>query len=144
MADKLSSIPERLVGVWRLVECVEIDSGIATRWPLGKDAVGQLVYTADGRTSVHLARRHRAAFASDDYRQASESEASQALQSYLGYFGGYIVDPDAGTVTHLIEGAWFPNMQGAAQVRRFYFDGNKLVLEAQTPWGAVRNVWSRT
>lgn len=45
----------------------------------------------------------------------------------------------AGTVTHFIEGAWFANLENKAQVRTFRLEENRLILEAATPWGVIRN-----
>jgi hypothetical protein len=42
-----------------------------------------------------------------------------------------------------VKGGWFPNVEGEDQLRRFRFEGNRLVLDADTSWGKVRIVWSR-
>jgi hypothetical protein len=132
-----------LVGAWSLLECAEIMQDGSKRLPLGERALGQVVYTADGRMSAQLVRADRPAFASDDYRGAPADVAAAAFQQYFGYFGSYTVDSGAGTVTHFIEGAWFPNLENKAQVRTLRLDGDHLVLEAATPWGLIRNTWRR-
>ncbi len=132
-----------LVGAWSLVECAEILQDGSKRLPLGEGALGQVVYTADGRMSAQLVRADRAAFASDDYRGAPVDVAAEAFQQYFGYFGSYKVDAGAGTVTHFIEGAWFPNLENTTQLRAFRFEENRLILEAATPWGVIRNTWIR-
>jgi lipocalin-like protein len=111
-----------LVGAWSLLECAEIMQDGSKRLPLGERAVGQVIYTSDGRMSAQLVRAGRAAFASDDYRGAAVEVAAEAFQQYFGYFGSYAVDAGAGTVTHFIEGAWFPNLENTAQVRTFRLD----------------------
>ena len=128
-----------LTGAWTLVECAEILQDGSKRLPLGADAVGQVVYTAEGRMSAQLVRADRALFPSEDYRIAQAEIAAEAFQQYFGYFGRYEVDADAGTVTHFIEGAWFPNLEHKAQVRTFRFEDKRLILEATTPWGVIRN-----
>lgn len=137
------AIDQVLVGAWSLVECAEIVQDGARRLPLGADARGQVIYTADGRMSAQLVRAYRAAFASDDYRGAPAEVAAEAFQQYFGYFGSYKVDVGAGTVTHFIEGAWFPNLENKAQVRTFRLEEDRLILEAATPWGVIRNTWIR-
>lgn len=132
-----------IVGAWSLVECAEILQDGSKRLPLGADALGQVIYTADGRMSAQLVRAGRAVFSSDDYRGAPAEIAAEFFQQYFGYFGRYAIDAAAGTVTHFIEGAWFPNLENKAQVRRFRFDGDRLILEATTPWGVIRNTWVR-
>ena len=113
------------------------------RLPLGERALGQVVYTADGRMSAQLVRADRAPFASDDFRAAPVDVAAEAFQQYFGYFGSYKLDTGAGTVTHFIEGAWFPNLENKSQVRTFRFEHDRLILEAPTPWGVIRNTWRR-
>ena len=133
-----------LVGAWSLVECAEILQDGSKRLPLGAGALGQVVYTADGRMSAQLVRADRAPFDSDDFRGAPVDVAAEAFQQYFGYFGSYTVDDSAGTVTHFIEGAWFPNLENKVQVRTFRFEEDRLILEAATPWGVIRNTWRRT
>ena len=136
-------IRQSLLGAWSLVECAEIMPDGSKRFPLGDDALGQVVYTADRRMSAQLVRAGRAAFPSDDYRGAPAEVAAEAFQQYFGYFGRYEVDADAGTVTHFIEGAWLPNLEDTAQVRTYRFEDGWLILEAATPWGVIRNTWVR-
>jgi hypothetical protein len=134
---------QSLLGAWSLKECAEILPDGSKRFPFGDDALGQVLYTADGHMSAQLLRAGRAAFPSDDYRGAPVEVAAEAFQQYFGYFGRYEVDAGAGTVTHFIEGAWLPNLENTAQVRTFRFEEDCLVLEAPTPWGVIRNTWVR-
>ena len=132
-----------LLGTWLLLECAEIMPDGSKRFPLGDDALGQIVYVADGRMSAQLVRAGRAAFPSDDSREARLEDAAEAFQQYFGYFGRYAVDAAAGTVTHFVEGASFPNLENKAQLRTFRFEDGRLILEAPTPWGVIRNTWVR-
>jgi len=134
---------QSLLGAWSLKECAEILPDGSKRFPFGDDALGQVVYTADGHMSAQLLRAGRPAFPSDDYRGAPVEVAAEAFQQYFGYFGRYEVDAGAGTVTHFIEGAWLPNLENTAQVRTFRFREGCLILEAPTPWGVIRNTWVR-
>lgn len=132
-----------LVGAWSLVECAEILQDGSKRWPLGDGALGQVVYTGDGRMSAQLVRAGRPPFPSDDHRGAPIEAIADAFQQYFGYFGSYGVDPHAATVTHFVEGASSPNLENKAEVRTFRLEGDRLVLEAATPWGVIRNTWVR-
>ena len=134
---------QSLLGAWSLTECAEIMPDGSKRFPLGEDAMGQVVYTADGRMSAQLVRAGRPAFPSDDSRSARMQDAAEAFHQYFGYFGRYEVDAGAGTVTHFIEGASFPNLERKAQGRTFRFEGGRLILEAPTAWGIIRNTWVR-
>jgi hypothetical protein len=142
-SEEAGAVGRSLVGAWSLLECAEILQDGSKRLPLGEGARGQVVYTADGRMSAQLVRADRAPFASDDFRGAPVDVAAEAFQQYFGYFGSYTVDASAGTVTHFIEGAWFPNLENKAQVRTFRLEGDRLIFEAATPWGVIRNIWIR-
>jgi hypothetical protein len=136
-------MPQFLVGAWSLVECAEILPDGSKRLPLGERPLGQVVYSADGHMAAQLVRAGRPAFPSDDYLGAPDDVAAEAFRNYFGYFGRYAVDRDAGTVTHFIEGAWLPNLENTTQVRTFRVEGDRLILEAATPWGIIRNTWTR-
>ena len=141
--DEVRAVGQSLVGAWSLLECAEIMPDGSKRLPFGDRALGQVIYTADGRMSAQLVRADRAAFASDDYRDAPVDVLAEAFQQYFGYFGSYAVDASAGTVTHFIEGASVPNLENKAQVRTFRLEEDRLLLEAATPWGFIRNTWMR-
>ena len=142
-SEEAGAVGRSLVGAWSLLECAEILQDGSKRLPFGERARGQVIYTADGRMSAQLVRADRAAFASDDYRGAPVEVAADAFQQYFGYFGSYKVDAGVGTVTHFIEGAMLPNLEDKAQVRTFRLEGAGLILEAATPWGVIRNTWTR-
>jgi hypothetical protein len=110
---------------------------------LGPDAVGQISYTNDGRMSAQLMRPPSERFANEDWRQALTEEKSVAWQNYFGYFGSFSIDAVNHAVTHHIEGSWFPNLIGTEQVRYFRFEGDRLILDADTEWGKVHIVWQK-
>jgi len=133
-----AEVREKLVGSWRFVSAVtEGDS------PLGDDPVGQLTYDASGWIAAQLMRRNPAPFRSGDWRRATAEEKSAAWSGYFGYFGTYTIDANAGTVTHHVQGSAFPNLVGSDQVRHFSFDGDRLELYADTPWGRISIVWEK-
>lgn len=136
-------VMDRLVGAWTLVSWLEITSNGEEVYPLGRNAVGQIIYSADGHLAAQLVRRERERFVSEDWRDASVGESSRAWKEYFGYFGTYSIDLDLGAVVHHVQGSWFPNLFGTDQIRRFRFEGSNLFLEANTEWGEVRIVWER-
>jgi hypothetical protein len=52
-------------------------------------------------------------------------------------------DEQGKAVVHHIQGSWFPNLVGADQQRYYRFNGEQLVLDADTGYGRVRIVWGR-
>lgn len=141
--DTSQSIAQRLVGVWKLLEWSEILADKTKSYPLGEDAIGQLMYSADGHVAAQLVRTSRLHFQSGDWRAATDVEGARGFKEYFGYFGSFSIDLSQNAVVHHVQGAWFPNVEGTDQERRFQFDGNRLVLRAQTEWGSVLIVWER-
>jgi hypothetical protein len=78
--------------------------------------------------SVHIADPRRPRFASPDRLLATDAEVRAAFDGYFGYFGTYSVDEKAGTMTHHVEGAAFPNYAGTDQTRQLTIDGDRLEL----------------
>jgi hypothetical protein len=138
-----ADIQHRLRGAWRLVSWEQVRDDETVAYPLGADAAGQLMYTAPDRVSAQLVRTQQAPFASDDWQRATAEEMRAAWPSYFGYFGTFSIDLEQGAVIHHIDGSWFPNLVGSQQVRRFSFEDGRLVLDADTTWGAVRIVWDK-
>ena len=128
-----------LVGTWRLVGCVR-RSGGRTEHPFGEQPVGLLLYTQDGRMSVHLAFGDREPLSSLDLAELPEAEAALAFRTYLGYGGRYRIRGD--TVVHSVEVSSIPDWVGTGLVRRVSTSGEMLVLrtpEERTAEGSV--VW---
>jgi hypothetical protein len=139
-----AAVRVRLLGTWSLVSWEIASPDGAVGHPLGEHPVGQLVYdgTTD-RVSAQLVRAGQEPFASDDWLHATAEEMCAAWPAYFGYFGRFTLDVEAATVTHHIDGAWFPNLTGVDQVRHYRFDAGTLVLSAETPWGRARLRWHR-
>ena len=74
---------------------------------MGEGATGVLEYSQDGKVSVHIMAR--------DGR-------------YFAYYGDYVVDEAAVTVTHKLEMASEPSFVGASNLRHAKLEGGRLVL----------------
>jgi hypothetical protein len=138
-----AEIRDRLLGAWRLVSWSGHSSAGDVTYPLGESARGQLIYSPEGRVAAQLVSADMARFLHDDWRAAGSGERADAWGKYFGYFGTFSVDEEKNAVIHRIEGSWFPNLIGTEQVRFFRFEGEKLVLDADTNWGKVRIVWEK-
>ncbi|MCI3273533.1 lipocalin-like domain-containing protein [Streptomyces cylindrosporus] len=143
ITDEADRVRSALLGAWRLVTWQSVDTAGSVSYPLGEDAVGQLMYTATGHVSAQLVRARMPRFASDDWRRATAEERAAAWPGYFGYFGTFTLDTDADTVIHHIESSWFPNLVGTRQVRHYRFEDGRLVLDADTSWGQVRIIWEK-
>ena len=65
-----------LVGTWRLVSVENRDSEGSVTYPFGRNPVGFITYTADGRMAVQFGRADRVGFASDFSFDAFDWQAS--------------------------------------------------------------------
>jgi hypothetical protein len=117
-----------LLGTWRLVSFEARDLKGQLHYPLGKHVFGQLIYDAGGNMSAHVMRSDRPLFVANDPGRGTDAEVRAAFDGHASYFGTYTIDQATQTVTHHVQGAWYPNWIGNDQLRRFKFDGSRLVL----------------
>ncbi len=137
---KADEVRDRLVGAWHLVSWEACDAQGAVTYPLGPDAVGQIMYAANGLMSAQIMRNGQARFEND---KPTAEERARAWRDYFGYFGPYTIDEEAGAVTHHIKGSWSPNLVGTKQARHYRFEGNRLILKAEFAGGNVQIVWEK-
>ena len=122
--------PNPLIGSWRLMswENRSID-GQKISYPLGRDAVGYIMYNQDGYMSVSIMRPNRTKFAAGDLLGGSVEEKAQAAETYVSYCGRYEFRGD--TVIHHVELSSFPNWVGVDQERLVELNGNRLTLSTR-------------
>ena len=116
-----------LIGTWRLIswETRSVD-GQKISYPLGKDAVGYIMYNEDGYMFVAIMRPNRVRFAAGDLLGGSTEEKTQAVDTYVSYCGRY--EFNGGTVIHHVDLSLFPNWVGVEQERLVELRGNRLTL----------------
>ena len=69
-----------LVGGWRLLSWENRAADGQITYPMGSDALGVLLDTADGRFSVTISRRGRAGFAAGDLLSGTTEEQARAVE----------------------------------------------------------------
>jgi hypothetical protein len=136
----LGPLAAGLIGVWRLRAFESHRAGFPVHYPFGRDALGVLVYTADGTMSGQLMRRGRPAFASATITGGSDAELRAAATGYVAYAGTFRVDEARHVVLHRVTMSLFPNLVETVQERTATLSGN--VLELRTPEGG-RLLWER-
>jgi hypothetical protein len=139
---------EKILGTWRLVSYVEQDDrGGPVTFPLGRDAVGLIMYTTDGYMSAQLMRSGRHDYDQPDIVGGTIQQAAAAAEGYLAYSGPYDVDEAATVVHHRVAVSLLPNWLDTVQIRHGSFKDNKLTLVAEIPLGGkvIRStlVWAR-
>ena len=141
-------LSEDIVGAWQLVSYVaEDDAGGAVTYPLGRDAVGLIMYTNDGYMSAQVMRPGRPAYDQPDTAGGTTAQAAAAAAGYLSYSGPYDVDESANTVHHHVAVSLLPNWLETVQLRHGTLEKNRLTLVAEQRVAAsmVRStlVWAR-
>lgn len=114
---------EKFVGTWKLISYETRFEDGRVEYPMGKDAVGRVIYTIEGYMSGHLMRkRETAEFDSNNV----QSEVLNKITDHLSYTGRFEVREN--TVVHFADISVFPNWVDSEQVRFFEFEGDKLKL----------------
>jgi len=122
------ALQEQLLGRWRLANYEAFGPNGELFHPVGEHAIGVIHYDTDGFVSVHIMAPGRTPFPGGDLADASDAEFATAARGYFAYYGRYIVDEAARTVTHQLEMCLVPNWVGAGQLRHAVIDGKRLVL----------------
>ena len=101
---------DEITGTWRLLSYEARGSDGSVSYPLGRDAVGYIMYTEDGFMSVSMMASARRRYADGDLRGGTDEEKLAAADSYVSYCGRYEIQDDS--VFHHVEVAFFPNRVG--------------------------------
>jgi lipocalin-like protein len=97
-------------------------------YPMGANARGYLLYTADGRFSVTISRVGRPPSAAGDLLGGTTEEKARAVEGFVAYAGRYSLHHDR--VIHHVELSLFPNWVGSDQERWVELAGDRLTLSA--------------
>lgn len=111
-----------LLGAWHLVSwSLVYADGRPPEFPLDEDAVGIIMYTADGHVSATLMQKQRPAAA-----PASDADKATAYSQSFAYAGRYAVRD--GAVFHSIKVATNPALIGITSTRYIELAGDRLIL----------------
>ena len=145
----LQDLCEYLVGAWTLESYQSSDvDGSNVRYPLGPDARGIIMYTADGYMSAQIMRSDRAPVARGDLQLADNDELAAVARGYLAYAGPYSV-LDNGDIAHHVDVSLLPNWIGGTQYRAAQIGDDRLQLGPAEPVlikGTLRSgrlIWRR-
>ena len=128
-APKPSPLAEKLIGAWRLIEIREPDSETGAEKPATPaSAGGQLIYTANGRLSLQIAR------------VGWDKVPIGGAAGFASYFGRWELVPAEGYVVHYQDGNLNPNQLGQAAKRYYSFDAQGHLALATPP---ARNAQGR-
>ena len=111
---------DSLVGTWRLVSFEVLDAEGRRAFPFGKDAVGFITYTADGRIAVPVGATKRPRLTTPDWVGGPDPEIAAAARDYCAYCGTYEVHDSV--VVHRVELSLMPDRIGVEQQRHVVLD----------------------
>jgi Lipocalin-like domain len=118
-----------LTGTWRLISWENRDEGGHISYPLGKDALGYIMYNHDGYMFVAIMSPERTKFAAGDLLGGTTEERAQAAGTYVSYCGRYEFHGE--TVIHHVELSLFPNWVGVEQERLVEVRGDRMTLSTR-------------
>jgi hypothetical protein len=127
------------VGTWELASIeARSESGAweAAELPLTGTPVGILMYDASGNMAVQITGSPRGT--------ESPPELPEIVNGYVAYYARYVVDAEAGTVTHHRRNHINPELGSLSVVRYFSFSDDVLTLtlapdrELRLNWVRVR------
>ena len=132
---------QRIVGTWQLMTRTvkRADGSAVIDSVLGEKPTGRLVYDSSGAMSLQMMRAGRKEAISTP-SDARDQASPRVILGYDSYFGRYIVDEKAGTVTHHVEGSLFPEDLGDDWVRPFTLNGDTLTLRLTGEDGLTRTL----
>ena len=124
------SLADRIVGSWELIDYRTTDDDGRVTYPLGEQALGQLIYSADGYMSAQIMRGGRSPFRTPNVHSGEPAERTEAAAGYLAYSGPYEVDEASARVRHLVTVSLYPNWLGSDQFRTARCEGDRLELSS--------------
>ncbi len=115
----MENIAQRIVGTWRLVYSISINSEGKKEYPYGEDAIGYIHYSDTGIMAVQISRKSK----------SEVEDIAQLKHDYLAYFGRYQIDIEKQVIRHFVEGELFPGNHAEVLERRYRFEGDLMSLK---------------
>ena len=134
-----------IVGTWGFVSNTANQGGAIVEL-FGPGGKGRMMLGPDGRYSIVIVRADLPKFASGSRFGGTPDDNKAVVHGSNAHFGSYTVDPAGTTITFRIEGATFPNWDGAEQKRSFTLKGDELkyiIPTSTTGSGPGEVVWRR-
>lgn len=140
-------IKDRLIGTWSLVLVDNIlPDGTRTK-PYGENPEGILMFDGDGNYSLQILRANRPKFVSGDKTKGTDEENKSLVLGNNSHFGKYSINFAEKTITFKVEHAFFPNWEGASQIRPFTLAEKEFKYSVPTTTNGVgvsgEVVWKR-
>jgi len=143
--DAAAQGAKSLVGAWTIVSSDNVDAAGKKTPIFGSDLRGSLIFSANGRYSLTLARAKLPKFASDNRTKGTAEENQAIVSGSLSHFGKYTTDDKDKTFTFHVETSTYPNWDGTTQKRSYTVTGDELKYTTPVASGGGRAdlVWKR-
>jgi hypothetical protein len=128
------SLRDQLVGAWAVVSCDPNAPGIAPS--CGTNSNGILINDASGHYAWVVALRGRPK--SSAGRADTAETLGELARGLLAQFGTWSVDEAGKAYTTHIEGALFPNVEGAEQRATVSISGDELTLNGRNVYRRIK------
>lgn len=115
-------------GTWLLHRWHALKNDRPDGYPMGADALGQIIYAADGHMCAFLMRADFAA-----------SDGPASVDSCLSYGGGWRVEADV--ITHSVRFSSLPHWIGRPLIRHMRWHGDTLTLRTEPERSRAGNVY---
>jgi len=106
-----------MLGTWTLVSWTSMKNGVPAGYPMGEDAHGQIIYSAEGRMAASLMRQ--------DFKD-NPSTTNPTPDVCLAYGGTFHIEGDE--VVHDVIFATLPHWIGKPLKRTMVWDNGQLLL----------------
>lgn len=117
-----------LLGAWQLSRW-QVERMDRLDHPFGEDAVGTLLYTADGWMHASVAAADRRSPQERILRRSSDGEVAELARSFFSYGGRWWLSADE--VVHAVTVALDPELVGVELRRRVDLADGQLTLSAE-------------
>jgi polyisoprenoid-binding protein YceI len=121
-----------LAGTWTLTAADRITPAGAREHDYGEAPRGRLIVDMAGRYSLQIFKAERPRFASGDKKRGTAEEYAAASLGASTHYGTITIDAAAHQLVFKIDGASFPNWEGATQRRAYDLDGDRLSWRVPT------------
>jgi hypothetical protein len=141
-----SQAAESIVGSWRLVSWVEVETeSKSVHSVFGDNPTGVITYSSDGRMSVFVIDPKRKPPSGP---KATDAEADELYRTMVAYSGSYSIEGNK--VTHKIEVSWNQAWTGTNQQRVIEVKDDQLTIKTPPIIGPISGkesvstlVWER-
>src|SRR5262245_63411427 len=120
------SLKDQFLGTSTLVSWTQVAGDVEEHVLLGRDPVGQFMFTPDGHMCLSAMRRTRSKLGGSGPQAGTPEEKAAAYDGYIGYCGRYDVNEDERSVTFQLELSSYPNWTGSAQKRFVEVTGTRM------------------